>query len=394
MAAAEDEAGSCSSLTARLKAEGLRLGLDAVGVAAAVGAPTFPRFREWLARGDGGPPDGDLPYLHRHEQARAHPSSIVDGARSVVMGVQSYHDPGSCSEITEIKPDHENTTGRVAKYARGGDYHELFWGRLGALLGWLKREAPGVNGRAVSDSAPLLERDFARMAGLGWVGKNTMLIDRRRGSFTVIGGLLVDVELEPDAPYEADFCGSCTRCLDACPTGALPEPGRLDATRCISTWTIERRGPLSDEEAANLNGWVFGCDICQDVCPWNRKATPATEPWLAARDGWANPDLIAWLEEDEASSRKRLKGTAMARAKRAGLVRNAAAVLGSRGVLAARPALVRLRENDRDPVVRDAAARALRMIDERAAGAIRPFGPSPRLERPASRGASPPDRGA
>jgi epoxyqueuosine reductase len=205
--------------------------------------------------------------------------------------------------------------------------------------------------------------------------------------------LLVDVELEPDAPYEADFCGSCTRCLDACPTGALPEPHRLDATRCISTWTIERRGPLGDEEAASLHGWVFGCDICQDVCPWVRKATPATEPFLVARDEWTDPDLIAWLEEDEGALRRRLKGTALARAKRSGLARNAAAVLGARGVQAARPALERLCEHDRDPVVRDAAARALRMIDEAgAARAVRPSGPSGPRERPASRGASPPDR--
>ncbi len=176
----------------------------------------------------------------------------------------------------------------------------------------------------MADTAPLLERDFARLAGLGWIGKNTMLIDRRLGSFTVLGALLVDVELRPDEPHHASHCGTCTRCLDACPTDAFDGPYRLDARKCISYWTIEHRGPIPDEFADRLDGWVFGCDVCQDVCPWNRKAPPGREPALEPRPEWTHPDLIELLARDPAELSRALKGTALSRAKRAGLLRNAA----------------------------------------------------------------------
>ena len=165
----------------------------------------------------------------------------------------------------------------MARYARGADYHRVIWDRLEALLAWLRAECPEIKGRAVADTAPLLERDYARLAGLGWIGKNTMLISRRLGSFTFLGAVLIDAELAYDAPHESNHCGSCTRCLDACPTDAFTGPYQLDARRCISYWTIEHRGVLADPEAAELHGWVFGCDICQDVCPWNRKAPPGRQ---------------------------------------------------------------------------------------------------------------------
>jgi epoxyqueuosine reductase len=317
----------------------------------AVAPGDYGHFRRWLDLGHAGP----LEYLHSQEAARAHPGSILEGVRSVVMVAQVY---GHRAPEGEAGP----TRGRVARYARGGDYHELLWRRLEALLGWLEGEAPGVRGRAVADSAPLLERDFARLAGLGWIGKNTLLLSRRLGSFTVLGALLIDLDLEPDAPAAVDHCGTCTRCLDACPTGAFVGPYELDARRCISTWTIEHRGPLPDESAANLHGWVFGCDICQEVCPWNRKAPEAREPALLPRPEWTDPDLIALLEADPEALRRALKGTALARAKRAGLVRNAAYVLGTRRVAAAVPALSRLRD-DADPAVRAAAAWALARIE-------------------------------
>ncbi len=254
-----------------------------------------------------------------------------------------------------------DTQGRVARYARGEDYHEVLWRRLEALLAWLQQECPGLQGRAVADTAPLLERDFARLAGLGWIGKNTMLINRTLGSFTLLGALLIDLELLYDPPHESSHCGTCTRCLDACPTDAFAGPYQLDARRCISYWTIEHKGPIPAPVAANLHGWVFGCDICQDVCPWNRKAPPAREPRLAPRPEWTNPDLLAWLEADAETFRRSLKGTALSRARRAGLIRNAAAVLGSRRAVRAIPALKRLL-NDPDPDVREAAARALDVI--------------------------------
>ncbi len=207
----------------------------------------------------------------------------------------------------------------------------------------------------------MLERDFARLAGLGWIGKNTMLIHKRLGSFTVLGALLTDADLTTDAPFELDHCGTCTRCLDACPTDAFDGPHRLDARRCISYWNIEHRGAMPDEPAGSLDGWAFGCDVCQDVCPWNRKAPSGREPALAPRGAWVNPDLIAWLDRTPEEWTELLSGTALKRAKRAGLIRNAALILGTRGVREAIPSLPRL-SDDPDPTVRWAAEWALRRM--------------------------------
>lgn len=337
-------------LTRDLKSEALRLGYDRVGVAPAVAPPDYPRFLDWLQRGHA----AGMSYLEQQAAPRRHPERILEGVRSVVLVSLVYG-----------RPDHSPpgpTQGRVARYARGADYHERLWRPLEALLAWLQERRPGVNGRAIADSAPLLERDFARMAGLGWVGKNTMLIDRRLGSFTVLGALLVDVELEPDPPHDTAHCGTCTRCLDACPTDAFVAPFELDARRCIGYWNVEHRGPIDDEYADRLDGWVFGCDVCQDVCPWNRKAPAGRDPSLEPVPGLTNPDLIVWLAADPAAFTRSLKGTALARARRSGLLRNAALILGTRRVAEAVPVLCERLEDD-DPVVRDAAAWALRRID-------------------------------
>ena len=335
-----------ADLTARLKAAATRLGFDRVGVAPAVVPPGYGRYLDWIEQGR----EAGMAYLRDRAAARRHPEHVLDGARSVIVVAMVYGRP----EPTPPGP----TQGKVARYARGGDYHDLLWRRLGELLAWLEAERPGLRGRAVCDTAPLLERDFARLAGLGWVGKNTCLIDRRVGSFTVLGSVLVDAELAYDEPLAAGHCGTCTRCLDACPTEALVAPYELDARRCLSYWTIEHKGPIPDEAAGSLGDWAFGCDICQDVCPWNRKAPPGGEPMLDPRPEWVNPDLIAWLERDPAEFRAQLKGTALARSKRAGLVRNAALVLGGRRAVAAVPALI-ARLGDDDPGVRAAAAWAL-----------------------------------
>jgi epoxyqueuosine reductase len=345
------EADDRAELTARLKAEAARQGFDALGVAPAVAPPGYPSFLAWL---DAGRAAG-MGYLGRGAAARGDPGRVLEGVRSVVVGAFVYGAPEGGGGPTR-------TSGKVARYARGGDYHELLWRRLEALLDWLRRERPEVRGRAVADTAPLLERDFARLAGLGWIGKSTMLIGRKLGTYTVLGALLVDLELAYDPPHQAGHCGTCTRCLDACPTGAFAGPYELDARRCISYWTIEHRGPLPDEAADRLHGWAFGCDVCQEVCPWNRKAPAGREPALQPRPDAAHPDLIGWLDAEPEAFRRSLKGTALARAKRAGLLRNAAAILGARGAAEAVPALGRRLSSDADPVVREAAARALGRI--------------------------------
>ncbi len=189
----------------------------------------------------------------------------------------------------------ESTQGKVARYARGGDYHALIWRKLEELLEWLRAECPGVRGRAVADTAPLLERDFARLAGLGWIGKNTMLIDRRLGSFTFLGALWSTSSSSTTRRMMPTTAEAARCCLDLCPTQAFTGPYQLDARRCISYWTIEHRGAIPETKASELDGWVFGCDVCQDVCPWNRKAPQGHHAELDARPEWTDPDLIEWL---------------------------------------------------------------------------------------------------
>jgi len=352
---------SRQKLTQRLKSEALRLGFDDVGVAPAVAPPGYPDFLNWLTSGHA----AGMDYMGRHAASRAHPQSVLEGVCSVVVLSLVYgrREP----EPATATPTH----GKVARYARGADYHRVMQDKLEALLAWLRDQCPTIRGRAVVDTAPLLERDYARLAGLGWIGKNTMLISRRLGSFTFLGALLVDAELAYDSPHDTNHCGRCTRCLEACPTQAFVGPYQLDSRRCISYWTIEHKGVIPDQDAAELHGWVFGCDICQDVCPWNRKAPLGRCRELDARPEWSDPDLLRWLASDAAEWKARLAGTALARSKRAGLLRNAALVLGARGAHVAVASLVgRLDDHGEDAVIRAAAAWALGRIgtsDARAA---------------------------
>jgi epoxyqueuosine reductase len=240
--------------------------------------------------------------------------------------------------------------------------------RLKQLLKWLRTERPGCWGRAVVDTAPLLERDFARRAGLGWIGKNTMLIDKHRGSYLFLGALLVDVALAADEPFRGFHCGTCTACLDACPTGAFVGPHRLDARRCISYLTIELRDQVPDELRPGVGDWLFGCDVCQEVCPWNRKAPDGSFPHRSDLEAL---DPIALLAMSEEEYRQRFIGTALTRTGRSGLRRNAALVLGNRGDPFALPAL-RCAADDADPVVREAARWAVKQIE--TSGDDRPLG--------------------
>jgi len=348
-------------LEERLKDHARSLGLPLVGVAPVAEADDFARLRDWLARGFG----GEMGYMTRHADARRHPASVLPAVRSVVMVGMDYAAivRGPSSVVRSQPPDPSSTTdngqrttdGKIARYARGPDYHDVLRDRLNRLLAWLRAEAPGCDGRGVVDTAPLLERDFARRAGLGWVGKNTMLINKRRGSYLFLGALLTDLELKPDPPHTASHCGTCTACLDACPTGAFAGPGLLDARKCISYLTIELRGPVPEELRPGVGDWLFGCDVCQEVCPWNRRDD--TEPEAV--------DAAELLGLDEAAFRQRFRGTALWRTKRRGLLRNAALVLGNCGDERALPALERATA-DADELVREAAAWAVGQIRRRS----------------------------
>jgi epoxyqueuosine reductase len=236
--------------------------------------------------------------------------------------------------------------------------------RLRALLGWLESEsASPVSGRPYVDTGPILERDLARLAGLGWFGRNTMLINPRRGSFLFLGALFVDLELETDPPFDEEHCGTCRRCVEACPTSAIAEEGVLDATRCISYLTIEKRGAIPVEWRRSIGTLVYGCDICQDVCPWNvRFAREARDPDLTTGSLEASPDPVALLRMDSAGCQRRFGGTAVTRAGRQGLSRNAAVALGNRGAPGDVEALAESLAREPDPVVRAHAAWALGAI--------------------------------
>ncbi len=349
-----------ATLEQRLKQQARLFGFELVGIAPATEADGFDRLRDWLNRGFA----GTMEYMHRHGDARRHPSSILPEVRSVIMVGINYR-PEALADSSPRDDPSGSPTGRISCYAHGSDYHHVLRDRLRRLLDWLRQERPDCLGRGVVDTAPLLERDFARRAGLGWFGKNTMLLNKRLGSYFFIGALLINLELTCDAPHTASHCGTCTACLDACPTHAFVAPGILDARRCISYLTIEHRDDVPEELRHGLGNWLFGCDVCQEVCPWNRKAPPSTEPALQENPDLMKLDLIELLGLSEEEFRRRFRGTALLRTKRRGLLRNAALVLGNCGHATALPALRRALE-DPEPMVREAARWAIEQIERRS----------------------------
>jgi len=342
-------AGEGPALLEGLRGEARRLGFSRLGIAAAETGrdpQVHEAFRRWL---DLGFAAGMERWLVAHEPLRREPTSVLAGVRSVVMLATDY---------AATVPAGAGGGGRVARYAWGADYHDLLRPRLNALGAWLEAASPGARTRGVVDSAPFSEREFGWLAGLGWFGKNSMLIDPEAGSYFFLSALLVDIDLPPEVPIRVDHCGTCTACLDACPTGALVAPRLLDANRCISSLTIETRGPVAAELRSGIGDWLFGCDICQEVCPWNRFAPGSGEPAFQPRQGQPALALAELLALDEAGFRRRFRGSPLGRAKRSGLLRSAALVLGNRPDAAALESLVAALA-DAEPVVRGAAAWAL-----------------------------------
>ncbi|MBA2226468.1 tRNA epoxyqueuosine(34) reductase QueG [Thermogemmata fonticola] len=344
-------------LEERLRVEARRLGFSLCGIAPATEADTYAFYQHWLAQGYA----GEMQYLHTRAEARRHPRSILQDVRSVVMLAMDY---GPRPLHRSLPPSEVGSfPGRVAFYAAAPDYHPFLWQRLNLLADWLRQQVPGCQAVGVCDTAPLLERDFARRAGLGWIGKNTLLIHPRRGSFLFLAALLTDLSLQPDAPFSSQHCGTCTACLQACPTQAFPAPYVLDARRCISYLTIEHRSAIPATLAESIGDWLFGCDICQQVCPWNRKPQTSESPFVHYPE-WEWLDPVTILRMDEATFRQRFRSTALWRAKRRGLRRNAAIVLGNRGDTSVLPVLQQAAQ-DADPLVRDAALWAISRIHQR-----------------------------
>jgi epoxyqueuosine reductase len=347
------------ALEERIKAQAFGLGFDLVGITRLGPAETVSAFDEWLARGYA----GDMHYLPRAADKRRDTRLPVPGTVSAIVVAMNY---GGTSP-----------SGPVARYARGDDYHDVLLAKLRTLHDWITAEVGRpVHGKGYVDTGPLLERDLARRAGLGWFGKNTNLINPEIGSFFFLGSLLVDLELEPDEPFEADRCGTCTRCLEACPTSALVEPRVLDATRCISYLTIELKGEIPEDLREPMGALVYGCDICQDVCPWNVTfARELQEPALTERKEVTGRDARTLAREllamDDATFRTRFQGSPMKRAKRRGLARNAAVVLGNIGTAEDVPALAAALA-DPEPLVRHHAGWAIGRIGTQGSpGALR-----------------------
>ena len=283
----------------------------------------------------------------------------MQGTRSVIMAAMNYNDGAEPA-----------AGGRIARYAWGtADYHDVLKPRLQKLADLLRNEVPTARTRIVIDTAPLLERDFGRLAGIGWFGKNTMLISRAIGSWFFLGAVLTDLEISCDTPVEQDYCGSCTRCLDACPTDAFPEPGVLDARRCISYLTIEhRRESIPLDLRIGIGEWLFGCDICQDVCPWNRFSPDDTLPEFQHLTSLNPVDCRELLTLSAEQFAIRFRDSPLSRPGRAGLLRNAAIVLGNAGNLSAEQELIAALD-DTEPMIRGAAAWALGRLSSPVADA-------------------------
>jgi epoxyqueuosine reductase len=309
---------SPAGLTAAVKRRARELGFQKVGVVRA--EPLLEeraRLEEWLARGH----HATMAWMERDVARRTDPREILPGARTVVAVALNYYTPHEHAR--------DPATGKVSRYAWGDDYHDVLGEKLKALLASVRELSPEAQGRVCVDAQPAMDKAWAVRAGLGWIGKHTNLITRDHGSWVFLGELVLDVELEYDEARVEDHCGTCTLCIEACPTSAITEPYVVDSNLCISHATIELREPeLPRAVAANLDGWLYGCDTCQDVCPWNRFERPADEPRFEPRPGAVSPDLEEVASLTHEAYVERFRRSPVKRAKLSGLQRNARTLLG------------------------------------------------------------------
>jgi len=304
-------------LSRRIKERVLDEGFEKVGIVAAAALnPERNQLIEWLGRGY----HADMRWMARDPEMRTDPRRLFPTARSLVVVAINYYTPQ--------KHYDDPALGKVSRYAWGDDYHEVVGAKLRSLLAWIQSEIPEAEGKVCVDIQPMMDKAWAARAGLGWIGKHTNLITPEYGSWVFIGELLLNLELEYDSEIVADHCGTCTLCIDACPTQAITEPYVVDSNKCISYATIELREPaLPQPVAENLEGWFYGCDICQDVCPWNRFEQTTDEPRFQPREGNVNASLAEVLELTAETYSERFRASAMKRAKLSGLQRNARALL-------------------------------------------------------------------
>ncbi|HEX9829966.1 MAG TPA: tRNA epoxyqueuosine(34) reductase QueG [Bacteroidota bacterium] len=303
------------SLTQKIKLRAFELGFAKVGIARAEALTEEGKhLSEWLNRGY----HGTMEWMEKNVEKRSDPRTIVPNAKSVVCVAMNY--------FTDTQHPVDPAVGRISRYAWGDDYHIVVTERLRQLFNDIRAFAPEVNGKLYVDTGPVMDKAWAVRAGIGWLGKHTNVITKEYGSWVFLGEIILDVVLEYDEPI-TDFCGSCTACIEACPTDAITEPYVLDSTKCISYLTIEHRGPILNELKPHLENWIYGCDICQDVCPWNKFQQPTEEQSFQPRKENIAPRLSELVEITQAEFSERFRKSPMKRTKRDGLVRNAGAVL-------------------------------------------------------------------
>jgi epoxyqueuosine reductase len=350
------------TLAQKIKAQGAALGFDLVGISAVGEPPHRESFAEWLRRGY----HGEMAYMARTAGQRMHPAEFLPWARSIVSVALNYNTPHP--RLTA----QDSIRGWIARYAWGDDYHDVMQAKLERMLRFVREQAgPDAQGRIFVDAGPILDREAGARAGIGWYGKNTNLLSMQIGSFFFLGELCLSLVLPPDRPVR-DRCGRCRLCLDACPTQAFVGPYVLDARRCISYLTIELKGAIPLELRPLVGTHIFGCDICQDVCPYNTKVKPTREAGFQPREGLHAPALIPLLELTEADFKTRFRGSPILRAKRRGFLRNVCVALGNLGSPEAVAGLAKTLREDPDALVRAHAAWALgRIGTDEAAAAMR-----------------------
>ena len=359
------------SLSQRIKEKAYELGFDLIGIAPANRAPHADAYRRWLSQGYA----ANMHWLGRNPERREDPRNVIPDAQSVVVVGLSYFLLDPPDELWN-----DPSRGRIARYAWGLDYHDVMLPRLRELGEFIDKEVGHpVNQRSYVDTGPVLEHDFAAQAGLGFVGKNTLVINPGMGSYLFLGEILINLELDYDEPSpdggaschipgeskRVGTCGNCTRCLDICPTHAFPAPYILDSNRCISYLTIELKEDIPTELRPLLGNWIYGCDECQEICPWVRRySQPTRETFLQYDPEQVAPKLLDLIELDDVTFRKRFKGSPIKRVKRRGLLRNVAVALGNWGSPKALSALESVAASDPESLIREHASWAINQIKQ------------------------------
>ncbi|MYB92865.1 tRNA epoxyqueuosine(34) reductase QueG [Candidatus Poribacteria bacterium] len=341
------------TLTQHIHARANKLGFELVGITPAAQSETIARYRQWIENGYAGKMD----YLERHLPLRVDVRQLLTEAKSVISLAMNYYTLDPPKALAE-----DPTRGQISRYAWGDDYHDVIRQRLSELVDFIKKTAETeLKTRVCVDTAPIIEREYAQKAGIGWIGKNTNLIHWRSGSWYFLAEVLINIDLESDTAPRRGSCGTCTRCIEACPTDAIIEPNLLDSRLCISYLTIELKENIPKALRPKIGNLIFGCDICQEVCPWNSKAVPTDEPAFQPRDGNLTPKLLSLIGMTQQEFSRRFKGSPIKRTKRRGFLRNVLVAIGNWGEPRAVPALKDALADD-EPLVRSHAAWALGKI--------------------------------